>query len=103
MLPIVILLICVGWRILKRRKEEEKEENDYLNVKTRSIDPDESFKLNSDDESIPYKKDTTDDSPEPTEAVKVVENEQPSFYGQPYQEQPQQNQNRQWAGETEIN
>ncbi|XP_013171596.1 PREDICTED: uncharacterized protein K03H1.5 isoform X2 [Papilio xuthus] len=105
MVPIVILLICVGWRILKRRKEDDKDENDYLNVKTRSIDPDDSFKVNSDDDSIPYKKDTTEDTPEPTEAVKVVDdNEQPTYpYGQPYQEQPQQSQPRQWTGETEIN
>ncbi|CAG4937796.1 unnamed protein product [Parnassius apollo] len=105
-LPIVILLICVGWRIFKRKKEEEKEENDYLNVKTRSIDPDESFKVNSDDDSIPYKKDDTiEDSPEPTEPVKLVETEnlQPSYSYQPYQEQPKQDQGRQWTGETEIN
>ncbi|XP_045504606.1 protein mesh isoform X3 [Colias croceus] len=127
MVPIVIVLICIGWRILKRRKDEEKEENDYLNIKTRAIDPDESVKINSDDESIPYKKDTTEDSPEPTEPVKVVDLDndnqgfsygQPQAYSenidtqQPYNQNQQQpmpyNQNQQppasqWSGETEIN
>ncbi|CAH0591404.1 unnamed protein product [Chrysodeixis includens] len=81
MVPIVVVLICIGWRFLQRRKAEEKEENNFMNIKR--IDPDESVKMNSDDESIPYKKDVTEDSPEPTEPVKVTE-DVPYTYGQPY-------------------
>ncbi|XP_075981860.1 sushi domain containing 2 mesh isoform X1 [Anticarsia gemmatalis] len=98
MLPFVVVLICVGWRILQRRKAEEKEESDFLTIKP--LDPDDSVKINSDDDSIPYKKDVTEESPEPTEPVKVVDNaDQPYTYGQPYD----QGQARQYGGETEIN
>ncbi|OWR51288.1 Extracellular domains-containing protein [Danaus plexippus plexippus] len=130
MIPIVIVLICIGWRVLKKRKEEENDENEFMPIKTRSIDPDESFKINSDDESIPYKKDINEDSPEPTEAVKVsdidndnypynqqYQNNEPQYQyqqTQPFQTFPQSNpaqtQNNQqpetkraWSGETEIN
>lgn len=62
------------------------------------------MKINSDDESIPYKKDVTEDSPEPTEPVRVVDSAEPGFaYGQPYEQQTQPPQARQWGGETEIN
>ncbi|XP_063384616.1 protein mesh isoform X3 [Cydia fagiglandana] len=94
MLPIVIVLICVGWRILKKRKAEEKEEIDYM-IKTRAIDPDESVKVNSDDESIPYKKESAEDSPLPTEPVKVED--APFNYGV-YPAQPFQGQSFQPAG-----
>lgn len=43
--------------------------------------------MNSDDESIPYKKDVTEDSPEPTEPVKVPDGA-PYTYGQPYGQAP---------------
>jgi hypothetical protein len=33
MLPIVVVLICIGWRILKRRKKEEKLDNDFMTIK----------------------------------------------------------------------
>ncbi|XP_026330187.1 protein mesh isoform X1 [Hyposmocoma kahamanoa] len=78
MLPIVIVLICIGWRFLKRRKREEKEEEDFLRVKTRPIDPDESTRINSDDDSIPYKKGMVEDSPEPTDSVKAIDSPLPS-------------------------
>lgn len=56
-------------------------------IKTRAIDPDESVKVNSDDESIPYKKESAEDSPLPTEPVKVED--APFNYGvypaQPFQ------------------
>ncbi|XP_041968877.1 protein mesh isoform X3 [Aricia agestis] len=109
MMPIVIVLICIGWRILKRKKEEEKEENDFLTIKSRPIDPDESLKINSDDESIPYKKDVTEDSPEPTEPVKVVDiepesnNDDNNYPYQPYPNAQGEDQARPWSGETEIN
>ncbi|XP_047027445.1 protein mesh isoform X3 [Helicoverpa zea] len=101
MVPIAVVLICIAWRILLRRKAEEKEENDYLNVKP--IDPEESFRINSDDESIPYKKDVTEDvTPEPTEPVKVVDSAEPApfSYGTPYDPNRQA---RPYGGETEIN
>ncbi|CAB3241492.1 unnamed protein product [Arctia plantaginis] len=108
MVPIVIVFICIGWRILKRRKDDEKEENDFMAI--RPLDADESVKINSDDDSIPYKKDVTEDSPEPTEPVKLSDNietrtddgevPQPFVpYGQPYDPR----QARQYDGETEIN
>ncbi|CAG9782270.1 unnamed protein product [Diatraea saccharalis] len=86
MLPIVIVLICVGWRILKKKKEEEKEENDFMTIKSRPIDPDESMKINSDDESIPYKKDIPEESPEPTDPVQIMDSPETSRfpYGQSY-------------------
>lgn len=46
--------------------------------RTRPIDPDESTRINSDDDSIPYKKDLSEDSPEPTEFVKTVESPLPA-------------------------
>ncbi|KAI8440488.1 hypothetical protein MSG28_001761 [Choristoneura fumiferana] len=57
---------------------------------TRPIDPDESVRINSDDESIPYKKDVSaEDSPLPTEPVKIVEDSNVPFtYGQPYPPPP---------------
>ncbi|XP_045514585.1 protein mesh isoform X3 [Pieris brassicae] len=89
MVPIAIIMICIGWRILLRKKEEEKEELAYLE-KTRQIDPDESVKINSDDDSIPYKKDVTEDSPEPTEPMQsYAYGQQPQGY-QGYQESPQE-------------
>ncbi|CAH0719205.1 unnamed protein product, partial [Brenthis ino] len=114
MVPIVILFICLGWRILKKRKEEEREESDFLPIKSRSIDPDESVKMASDDDSIPYKKDTSEDSPEPIanetnsypyQFQDQPTSEPPAQYQQPQPfQQPQQPQSsRQWAGETEIN
>lgn len=91
------------------------------------------MKINSDDESIPYKKDT-EDSPEPTDPVRVDNDpyadsvrvadqpypspvmqpesstsyaSQPFTYGQPppppMPETSEQARARQWAGETEIN
>nr|H9JIQ1.1 RecName: Full=Protein mesh; Flags: Precursor [Bombyx mori] len=103
MLPIIIILICVAWRILQRRKAEEREENEFLDVKTRAIDPDDSVKVTSDDESIPYKKDVTEETPEPTEGVQAVEPSNPNYnYGRPYVDL-QPGQPRQWGGETEIN
>lgn len=45
--------------------------NNPIPHRSRPIDPDESMRINSDDESIPYKKGLTEDSPEPTEPVKV--------------------------------
>ncbi|KAH9637489.1 hypothetical protein HF086_010900 [Spodoptera exigua] len=118
MIPIVIVLICIGWRLLLRKKAEEKEERDFMNIKP--LDPEESLRINSDDESIPYKKDTSDDTPEPTEPVKVEDNPEPSpepmpapippappvvgipypAYGMPYDPSRQA---RPYGGETEIN
>uniref|UniRef100_A0A2H1V8T1 SFRICE_010217 n=1 Tax=Spodoptera frugiperda TaxID=7108 RepID=A0A2H1V8T1_SPOFR len=119
MIPIVIVLICIGWRLLLRKKAEEKEDREFMNIKP--LDPEESLRINSDDESIPYKKDTSDDTPEPTEPVKVVDNQEPSpepippapmpaplpvvgipypAYGMPYD---QSRQARPYGGETEIN
>ncbi|CAH2207885.1 jg6028 [Pararge aegeria aegeria] len=89
MLPIVVVLICIGYRILKRKKDEEREENDFLPIRTRTFDPDEQLKLNSDDDSIPYKKDLTEDSPEPTEPVKV-DNDIAYPYGQEYPQPSEQ-------------
>lgn len=66
----------------------------------RPLDPDESVKINSDDESIPYKKDTTDDTPEPTESVKVMDSAAPFTYSQPYDPARQA---RPYGEETEIN
>lgn len=82
------------------------------------MDVDESVKINSDDESIPYKKDLSEDSPVPTDPVKLADNmdtrvddidnmdtraedvPQPfAPYGQPYDPR----QARQYNGETEIN
>jgi hypothetical protein len=76
------------------------------------------MKINSDDESIPYKKDLTEDSPEPTDPVRVIDGgEQSAYpYRQPYEPvsqdddigiplpppPPQQARGR-WDGETEIN
>lgn len=82
--------------------------NNISNPFLRPLDPEESFRINSDDESIPYKKDTTEDTPEPTEPVKVVDNvdtaESPDQYpyGNPYTQDPR-SQARPYAGETEIN
>ncbi|XP_047508314.1 protein mesh isoform X3 [Pieris napi] len=89
MVPIAIIMICIGWRILLRKKEEEKEELAYLE-KTRQIDPDDSVKINSDDDSIPYKKDVTEDSPEPTEPMQSFAYGQQAQGYQGYQESPQE-------------
>lgn len=82
--------------------------------RTRGVDPDESMKINSDDDSIPYKKDM-EDSPLPTDPVRVVDNENQGYeQGYPYRDpemppspqplvQPAPAQNRNWGGETEIN
>ncbi|XP_037976230.2 protein mesh isoform X1 [Plutella xylostella] len=107
MLPIVIVLICIGWRILQRRKAEEKEDDEFM-IKTTAIDPEDSFKVNSDSESIPYKKDLGEDSPLPTDPVTVGDSsDQPGYqYDQARalaDEFNQGQQSRQWAGETEIN
>lgn len=71
----------------------------------RPLDPEESLRMNSDDDSIPYKKDTTEDTPEPTEPVKVAESPDQYPYGTPYDQQQAQarSQARPYAGETEIN
>lgn len=59
--------------------------------------------MTSDDESIPYKKDVTEETPEPTEGVQAVEPSNPNYnYGRPYVDL-QPGQPRQWGGETEIN
>lgn len=57
------------------------------------------MKINSDDESIPYKKEMPEDSPEPTEPVQVVDNGGAAAY--PYQyDQPQTSTpNQQWDGQ----
>ncbi|CAF4952169.1 unnamed protein product [Pieris macdunnoughi] len=89
MVPIAIIMICIGWRILLRKKEEEKEELAYLE-KSRQIDPDDSVKINSDDDSIPYKKDVTEDSPEPTEPMQSFAYGQQAQGYQGYQESPQE-------------
>lgn len=71
------------------------------------------MKINSDDDSIPYKKDL-EDSPEPTDPIRVVDNENQGYeQGYPYGDpeipvpppQPlmQPSQGRNWGGETEIN
>ncbi|XP_053616264.1 protein mesh isoform X3 [Plodia interpunctella] len=110
MVPIVVFLICVGWRILKRKKAEEKEFDELMTVK--QIDPDESMRINSDEDSLPYKKDIPEDSPEPelADPVRVMDDvgipydasydPPPPPPAPPVQDQARA---RQWTEETEIN
>ncbi|XP_063831983.1 protein mesh isoform X3 [Ostrinia nubilalis] len=105
MVPIVIVFICIGWRILKKRKQDESEDdNEFMTIKSRPLDPDESVKINSDDESIPYKKDLPEDSPEPTEPVQVADNSTtyPYQYDQPQSSTPLAQQTRQWDGQDQA-